>query len=152
MFLCSTCYSGPPASCPLKLREGYCVSGSSFCRKTCNCNHLFPAGRRRDPARCCFHLVSALLMLQTWLVSVDLPQTTVNPLWKCLFCVCCRIKPVLYTPSKSHARASDEQSYDGPSTSSAHSAPSSGSTFSSCDPRKPPVKSKYNLQHIPVAS
>ncbi|NXY09947.1 ELOA1 protein, partial [Pteruthius melanotis] len=51
-----------------------------------------------------------------------------------------KIKPVLYTSSKSHARASDEQSYDGPSTSSAHSAPSSGSTFSSYDPRKPPVK------------
>ncbi|NXK97549.1 ELOA1 protein, partial [Formicarius rufipectus] len=51
-----------------------------------------------------------------------------------------KIKPVLYTSSKSHARASDEQSYDGPSTSSAHSVPSSGSTFSSYDPRKPPVK------------
>ncbi|XP_039589732.1 elongin-A isoform X2 [Passer montanus] len=51
-----------------------------------------------------------------------------------------KIKPVLYTSSKSHARASEEQSYDGPSTSSAHPAPSSGSTFSSYDPRKPPVK------------
>ncbi|NXK06241.1 ELOA1 protein, partial [Herpetotheres cachinnans] len=51
-----------------------------------------------------------------------------------------KIKPVLYTSSKSHARASEEQSYDGPSTSSAHSVPSSGSTFSSYDPRKPPVK------------
>ncbi|NXQ36459.1 ELOA1 protein, partial [Alaudala cheleensis] len=51
-----------------------------------------------------------------------------------------KIKPVLYTSSKSHARASDEQSYDGPSTSSAHSVPSSGSTFPSYDPRKPPVK------------
>ncbi|NWW48561.1 ELOA1 protein, partial [Pedionomus torquatus] len=51
-----------------------------------------------------------------------------------------KIKPVLYTSSKSHARVSEEQSYDGPSTSSAHSVPSSASTFSSCDPRKPPVK------------
>ncbi|KGL91457.1 Transcription elongation factor B polypeptide 3, partial [Charadrius vociferus] len=51
-----------------------------------------------------------------------------------------KIKPVLYTSSKSHTRVSEEQSYDGPSTSSAHSVPSSGSTFSSCDPRKPPVK------------
>ncbi|KAK2518648.1 elongin-a-like [Columba guinea] len=51
-----------------------------------------------------------------------------------------KIKPVLYTSSKSHTRVSEEQSYDGPSTSSAHSAPSSGSTFSSYDPRKPPVK------------
>ncbi|XP_071433079.1 elongin-A [Pithys albifrons albifrons] len=51
-----------------------------------------------------------------------------------------KIKPVLYTSSKSHARVSEEQSYDGPSTSTAHSAPSSGSTFSSYDPRKPPVK------------
>ncbi|XP_050182297.1 elongin-A isoform X1 [Myiozetetes cayanensis] len=51
-----------------------------------------------------------------------------------------KIKPVLYTSSKGHARAGDEQSYDGPSTSSAHSVPSSGSTFSSFDPRKPPVK------------
>ncbi|KAM9214144.1 elongin-A isoform 1-T1 [Leptosomus discolor] len=51
-----------------------------------------------------------------------------------------KIKPVLYTSSKSHARVSEEQSYDGPSTSSAHSVPSSGSTFSSYDPRKPPVK------------
>ncbi|KGL85292.1 Transcription elongation factor B polypeptide 3, partial [Tinamus guttatus] len=51
-----------------------------------------------------------------------------------------KIKPVLYTSSKSHSRVSEEQSYDGPSTSSAHSVPSSGSTFSSYDPRKPPVK------------
>ncbi|XP_068274107.1 elongin-A [Nyctibius grandis] len=51
-----------------------------------------------------------------------------------------KIKPVLYTSSKSHTRVSEEQSYDGPSTSSAHSVPSSGSTFSSYDPRKPPVK------------
>ncbi|KAM9369795.1 elongin-A [Phaethornis superciliosus] len=51
-----------------------------------------------------------------------------------------KIKPVLYTSSKSHTRVSEEQSYDGPSTSSAHSAPSSGSTFPSYDPRKPPVK------------
>ncbi|PKU31825.1 transcription elongation factor b polypeptide hypothetical protein [Limosa lapponica baueri] len=51
-----------------------------------------------------------------------------------------KIKPVLYTSSKSHPRVSEEQSYDGPSTSSAHSVPSSASTFSSCDPRKPPVK------------
>ncbi|KAM6108457.1 elongin-A isoform 4-T4 [Pterocles gutturalis] len=51
-----------------------------------------------------------------------------------------KIKPVLYASSKRHARASEEQSYDGPSTSSAHSVPSSGSTFSSYDPRKPPVK------------
>ncbi|NXI99371.1 ELOA1 protein, partial [Psophia crepitans] len=51
-----------------------------------------------------------------------------------------KIKPVLYTSSKSHARVSEEQSYDGPSTSSAHSVPSSSSTFSSYDPRKPPVK------------
>lgn len=128
------------------------MSGSSFCRETCNYNSLFPAGKHRDPGPCRFHVVSATLLLQTWLVSVELPQTTVNPLWKCLSCVCSRIKPVLYTSSKSHARASDEQSYDGPSTSSAHSVPSSGSTFSSYDPRKPPVKSKYNLQDIPVVS
>ncbi|XP_033925202.1 elongin-A isoform X1 [Melopsittacus undulatus] len=51
-----------------------------------------------------------------------------------------KIKPVLYTSSKSHTRVSEEQSYDGPSTSSAHSVPSSGSTFSSYDPKKPPVK------------
>ncbi|XP_071623579.1 elongin-A isoform X4 [Heliangelus exortis] len=51
-----------------------------------------------------------------------------------------KIKPVLYTSSKSHTRVSEEQSYDGPSTSSAHPAPSSGSTFPSYDPRKPPVK------------
>ncbi|KFP32789.1 Transcription elongation factor B polypeptide 3, partial [Colius striatus] len=51
-----------------------------------------------------------------------------------------KIKPVLYTSSKSHTRVSEEQSYDGPSTSSAHSVPSSGSTFSSYDPRKPAVK------------
>ncbi|NWU65722.1 ELOA1 protein, partial [Pterocles burchelli] len=51
-----------------------------------------------------------------------------------------KIKPVLYASSKSHSRVSEEQSYDGPSTSSAHSVPSSGSTFSSYDPRKPPVK------------
>nr|XP_013808759.1 PREDICTED: transcription elongation factor B polypeptide 3 [Apteryx mantelli mantelli] len=51
-----------------------------------------------------------------------------------------KIKPVLYTSSKSHSRMNEEQSYDGPSTSSAHSVPSSGSTFSSYDPRKPPVK------------
>ncbi|KFW11752.1 Transcription elongation factor B polypeptide 3, partial [Eurypyga helias] len=51
-----------------------------------------------------------------------------------------KIKPVLYTASKSHTLVSEEQSYNGPSTSSAHSAPSSGSTFSSYDPRKPPVK------------
>ncbi|XP_053942437.1 elongin-A isoform X2 [Cuculus canorus] len=51
-----------------------------------------------------------------------------------------KIKPVLYTSSKSHTHVSEEQSYDGPSTSSAHSVPSSGSTFSSYDPRKPPVK------------
>ncbi|XP_064028636.1 elongin-A isoform X1 [Pogoniulus pusillus] len=51
-----------------------------------------------------------------------------------------KIKPVLYTSNKSHPRVSEEQSYDGPSTSSAHSAPSSGSTFSPYDPRKPPVK------------
>lgn len=51
-----------------------------------------------------------------------------------------KIKPVFYTSGKSHARVSEEQSYDGPSTSSAHSVPSSGSTFSSYDPRKPPVK------------
>ncbi|NXN33701.1 ELOA1 protein, partial [Nycticryphes semicollaris] len=51
-----------------------------------------------------------------------------------------KIKPVLYTSNKSHARVSEEQCYDGPSTSSAHSVPSSASTFSSCDPRKPPVK------------
>ncbi|NXI47748.1 ELOA1 protein, partial [Galbula dea] len=51
-----------------------------------------------------------------------------------------KIKPVLYTSSKSHTRVSEEQSYDGPSTSSAHSVPSSGSNFSSYDPRKPPVK------------
>ncbi|NXL87520.1 ELOA1 protein, partial [Alectura lathami] len=51
-----------------------------------------------------------------------------------------KIKPVLYTSGKSHARVSEERSCDGPSTSSAHSAPSSGGTFSSYDPRKPPVK------------
>ncbi|KAM6239734.1 elongin-A [Porphyrio hochstetteri] len=51
-----------------------------------------------------------------------------------------KIKPVLFTSNKSHARVSEEQSYDGPSTSSAHSVPPSGSTFSSYDPRKPPVK------------
>ncbi|XP_059686637.1 elongin-A-like [Gavia stellata] len=51
-----------------------------------------------------------------------------------------KIKPVLYPASKSHTRVSEEQSYDGPSTSSAHSVPSSASTFSSYNPRKPPVK------------
>ncbi|XP_068015255.1 elongin-A isoform X2 [Melanerpes formicivorus] len=51
-----------------------------------------------------------------------------------------KIKPVLYTSNKSQPRVSEEQSCDGPSTSSAHSVPSSGSTFSSYDPRKPPVK------------
>lgn len=150
MFLCSACCSGPPASCPLQLRTGHCVSGSSFCSEICNCNYLFPA--EKHSGHCWSHLVSALLLLQTWLVVVALPQNRVNPSWKCLSCVCSRIKPVLYTSSKSHARASDEQSYDGPSTSSAHSVPSSGSTFSSYDPRKPPVKSKYNLQDIPVGS
>ncbi|XP_015738845.1 elongin-A isoform X2 [Coturnix japonica] len=51
-----------------------------------------------------------------------------------------KIKPVLFTSGKSHARVSEERSYDGPSTSSAHSVPSSGGSFSSYDPRKPPVK------------
>ncbi|XP_075294023.1 elongin-A-like [Opisthocomus hoazin] len=51
-----------------------------------------------------------------------------------------KIKPVLYAPSKSQARVSEEQCCDGPSTSSAHPVPASRSTFSSYDPRKPPVK------------
>uniref|UniRef100_A0A7M4FE69 Elongin-A n=1 Tax=Crocodylus porosus TaxID=8502 RepID=A0A7M4FE69_CROPO len=51
-----------------------------------------------------------------------------------------KIKPVLYTPSKSQSHVSEEQSYDGPSTSSAHSGPSLSSTSSGYDPRKPPVK------------
>lgn len=81
-------------------------------------------------------------------LSDELHQTAVMPLLKYLPCLCFRIKPVLYTSGKSHARVSEERSYDGPSTSSAHSIPSSGSTFSSYDPRKPPVKSKYKLQSI----
>nr|XP_060640235.1 elongin-A [Anolis sagrei ordinatus] len=53
-----------------------------------------------------------------------------------------KIKPVLYMPMKSsHVPAEEEQSYDGPSTSSGHSGPSMSSTSSaSYDPRKPPVK------------
>uniref|UniRef100_A0A8C8SXD8 Elongin-A n=1 Tax=Pelusios castaneus TaxID=367368 RepID=A0A8C8SXD8_9SAUR len=51
-----------------------------------------------------------------------------------------KIKPVLFTPSRSYTQADEEQSYDGPSTSSGHSGPSPGSTTSSYDPRKPPVK------------
>ncbi|XP_074832588.1 elongin-A isoform X2 [Carettochelys insculpta] len=51
-----------------------------------------------------------------------------------------KIKPVLFTPSRSYAQADEEQSYDGPSTSSAHSGPSPGSTTSGYDPRRPPVK------------
>ncbi|XP_054079939.1 nascent polypeptide-associated complex subunit alpha, muscle-specific form-like [Rissa tridactyla] len=53
-----------------------------------------------------------------------------------------KIKAVLCAASKSHARGSEEKFYDGPSTSSAHSVPPSATTFSSCDPRKPPVKSQ----------
>ncbi|XP_063212294.1 elongin-A-like [Chroicocephalus ridibundus] len=62
-----------------------------------------------------------------------------------------KIKAVLCAASKSHARGSEEKFYDGPSTSSAHSVPPSATTFSSCDPRKPPVKSKYKPQNIPSA-
>ncbi|XP_075765232.1 elongin-A isoform X1 [Pelodiscus sinensis] len=51
-----------------------------------------------------------------------------------------KIKPVLFTPSRSYAQVDEEQSYDGPSTSSAHSGPSPGSTTSGYDPRRPPVK------------
>uniref|UniRef100_A0A8D0G8R2 Elongin-A n=1 Tax=Sphenodon punctatus TaxID=8508 RepID=A0A8D0G8R2_SPHPU len=52
-----------------------------------------------------------------------------------------KIKPVLFTPVRSHARAEEEESYDGPSTSSGHSGPSPSSTPMVCyDPRKPPVK------------
>ncbi|XP_074419386.1 elongin-A-like [Larus michahellis] len=53
-----------------------------------------------------------------------------------------KIKAVLCAASKSHARGSEEKFYDGPSTSTAHSVPPSATTFSSCDPRKPPVKSQ----------
>ncbi|XP_072836421.2 elongin-A [Pogona vitticeps] len=53
-----------------------------------------------------------------------------------------KIKPVFFTPSKSSTiHAEEEQSYDGPSTSSGHSGPSVSSISSvSYDPRKPPVK------------
>ncbi|XP_061453115.1 elongin-A [Rhineura floridana] len=53
-----------------------------------------------------------------------------------------KIKPVYFMPVKSSTvHAEEEQSYDGPSTSSGHSGPSAGSAFSvSYDPRKPPVK------------
>ncbi|XP_053124281.1 elongin-A [Hemicordylus capensis] len=53
-----------------------------------------------------------------------------------------KIKPVLFTPAKSSSiHTEEEQSYDGPSTSSGHSGPSLGSSSSlSYDPRKPPVK------------
>ncbi|XP_063212293.1 elongin-A-like [Chroicocephalus ridibundus] len=53
-----------------------------------------------------------------------------------------KIKAVLCAASKSHARGSEEKFYDGPSTSSAHSVPPSATTFSSCGPRKPPVKTQ----------
>ena len=53
-------------------------------------------------------------------LSDELHQTAVMPLLKYLPCLCFRIKPVLYTSGKSHARVSEERSYDGPSTSSAH--------------------------------
>lgn len=83
-----------------------------------------------------------------WLVSEELHQTTATPSLKYPSCLSFRIKPVLYNSSKSHTRVSEEQSYDGPSTSSAHSVPSSGGTYSSYDPRKPPVKSKYKPQNM----
>ncbi|XP_062996881.1 LOW QUALITY PROTEIN: elongin-A [Elgaria multicarinata webbii] len=53
-----------------------------------------------------------------------------------------KIKPVYFTPARSSSvHADEEQSYDGPSTSSGHSGPSLGSASSvSYDPRKPPVK------------
>ncbi|KAM6371044.1 elongin-A-like isoform 2-T2 [Pluvialis apricaria] len=51
-----------------------------------------------------------------------------------------KINQVLYSSSQSHTRVSEEQSGEGPSTSSACSVPSSGTAFSSRDPKKPPVK------------
>ncbi|XP_077193699.1 elongin-A [Paroedura picta] len=53
-----------------------------------------------------------------------------------------KIKPVLFTPTKSSSvQSEEEQAYEGPSTSSSHSGPSLGSTSSvSYDPRRPPVK------------
>ncbi|KAM6371043.1 uncharacterized protein J5M81_013310 isoform 1-T1 [Pluvialis apricaria] len=59
---------------------------------------------------------------------------------KCLSHLCFRINQVLYSSSQSHTRVSEEQSGEGPSTSSACSVPSSGTAFSSRDPKKPPVK------------
>ncbi|XP_074023746.1 elongin-A-like [Numenius arquata] len=50
-----------------------------------------------------------------------------------------KTKPVLCASTECHPRVS-EKSCDGPSTSSARSVPSSASTFSSWDPRKPPAK------------
>ncbi|KAJ6655626.1 hypothetical protein lerEdw1_004978, partial [Lerista edwardsae] len=53
-----------------------------------------------------------------------------------------KIKPAFFAAAKSSTvPAEEEQSYDGPSTSSSHSGPSMGSTSSaSYDPRRPPVK------------
>ncbi|XP_034974027.2 elongin-A [Zootoca vivipara] len=53
-----------------------------------------------------------------------------------------KIKPVYFTPVKSSTvHTEEEQSYDGPSTSSGHSGPSLGSASSAgYDSRKPPVK------------
>ncbi|XP_044280655.1 elongin-A isoform X2 [Varanus komodoensis] len=53
-----------------------------------------------------------------------------------------KIKPVFFTPAKSSTiHTEEDQSYDGPSTSSGHSGPSLGSSsLASYDPRKPPVK------------
>lgn len=93
-------------------------------------------------------MIAAVLLLAVWLMSERLHQITGTPPLKYVLSPCFRIKPVFYASGKSHARVSEEQSYDGPSTSSAHSVPSSGSTFSSYDPRKPPVKSKYQAQDV----